>query len=255
MHRLSFVIFFTIFLMGLWPNRILAQKNEADLTAFLLNGADCVVSGSNRSYSRLYTQTQPVAINRQIFDRLFSMRAYKDGGYSTLTCRASSQNFSIVDLQLGVSDDSAQSGANMTVNIYQGGNLRHTYNSVRAGTLINVVLDLNNPEIATNPDSFAIEIFDCNAGSPDRSCYLQFVEARLYPTGSFTSFSSTSNTTNNQSPDTTLPSNQPSSSGSSRQDTGSSPEPNSSREDAPSSSSGNGILNRVINEVLDDIFN
>lgn len=241
-------------LLGFLPQRAFAQRNEADLTAFLLNGADCVISGSNNNRSRLYTETKPVAINRQIFDRLFSMGSANRGGNSTLACRANSQEYSIVDLRMGVTDNSAQSGATMTVNVYQGGNLKHTYNNVQAGTMVSVVLDLDDPEIASNPNSFAVEIFDCNAGSPDGACYLQFVEARLYPSGSFTSFSTPDDeVTTPQSTSVTPTSSQPQTS-SSRQDN-SPPEPTSSREDAPSTSSGGGILDRVLTDILEDIFN
>ncbi|MEN8443874.1 MAG: hypothetical protein ABG776_02555 [Cyanobacteria bacterium J06555_13] len=177
-------------LTGLLSQSSLAQRNDADLTAFLLNGADCVVSASEYGYDRLNTETEPVSINHQVFERLFSIGASDDGGSASISCRANSRDFGLVDLRMGVTDGSAQSGANMTINVYQGGNLRHTYKDVQAGSLISVLFDLNAPEIANNPDSFAVEIFNCtdinNAGN---RCNLQFVEARLYPAGSINSFS------------------------------------------------------------------
>lgn len=241
---MSFLMVFT--------KQAFAQRNEADLTAFLLNSADCVLSGSSNR-SRLYDDVAPVSINRQVFDRLFAMGARYEGGNSTISCRANSQKFGLVDLQMGMHDNSARSEATMTVNVYQGGNLKHTYNSVQAGTLINVVLDLNDPEVANNPDSFAVEIFDCNAGSPDYQCYLQFVEARLYPVGSYTG-SPGSNNTPSQSSSSIPTADQPQTSPpSSRQDT-TRRSPSSSREDAPSSSSGS-FLDDIITDIIEDIFN
>lgn len=237
------------------PHSSFAQRDPADLTAFLLDGADCVLSGSSSS-SRLYTEVKPLSIDRQVFDRLFSMRARASGGSSTITCRADPQKFSVIDLQMGVHDDSARYGTNMVVNVYQGGNLRHTYNNVQAGTIINTVLDLNDSEIPRNSNSFAVEIFNCQTSD---HCYLQFVEARLYPQGDTVSFRSSETTTssaeNSQSSDILIDrtATQPIESvpnTSTRRDP-STPEPESSRQDP---NSGNGILTNILERVLDSIF-
>lgn len=172
--------------IGFFARYGLAQRNDADLTAALLTGAECVVSGSSNYYSELNTDTASVAISYQVFKRLFSLRSINEGGDSTLSCRASNQEFSTVDLRIGVTDGNAEYGTSMTINVYQGGNLKHTYRAVQAGTMISVLIDLSDPR-SNNPESFAIQIFDCNGS---RHCYLQFIEATLHPAGPVTSFSS-----------------------------------------------------------------
>lgn len=177
-------------LIALLSREGLSQRNDADLTAFLLNGADCVVSSSSRYHSDLDTEADSMPIGNQVFTRLFSLSSDNEGENSTLACRASNQEFSTASLQMGIDDNSVQSGTIMTINIYQGGNLKHTYRSVEAGRMISVLLDLNDPQVPNNPDSFAVEIFDCQAASPRHACYLQFTEATLYPSGSVTSLGS-----------------------------------------------------------------
>jgi hypothetical protein len=213
-----------------------AQKNDADLSSILLEGGDCVVSGSG-SRSRLYDEVSVVSINRQVFDRIFSIGAYKDGNFVTLSCRADPAEYGLVDLQMGVTDNAVRNEANLTVNIYQGGNLIHTFSNMRAGSIATVVLDLNNPDVLSNPDAFAVEM-TCYARSSD--CYLQFIEARLYPAGEYTSFSE-------RDPSSDSSSKFPTDDGIQR--------PTSDREDAiPNEETGSSTLGEL-DDILNDINN
>ena len=248
-------------LMWHLPQHVLAQRSDADLTASLLDGADCLASSSDASwsYNTIHTESEPVAINRQIFDRRLSIGADHDGGNTSLSCRVNSRDFSTVDLQMGITDASAQYAVSMTVNIYQGGNLKHTYNNVQAGTMINVLLDLQDPSIPSNQNSFAVEILDCSS-SGSSGCYLQFVEARLYPNDSFTSFSDNSETIESNSP-TNSSVNQPTTNTVPNQSQ-SSPQPTSSRQNAPSPASTSrqdpspldGVVDSFVDRLLDAIF-
>ncbi|MEO0646379.1 MAG: hypothetical protein AAFZ17_09545 [Cyanobacteria bacterium J06650_10] len=266
--RLSTAVACSLSALSFLSTSASAQRNEADLTEYLLDAADCITSGSS-SASRLYDELSTTSINRQVYDRLFSVSSWHDGGNTTISCRANSEEFSIVDLQMGVSDNSAQYGRNMTVNVYQGGNLRHTYNDVQAGTMISVVLDLNDSQIPRNANSFAVEIFNCQGRN---QCHLQFVEARLHPNGNVTYFSpdevapeSIENPGSFSTPAERRPTaGQGSSSqtNSSRQDTSSTETTSSRQETSPSEPTStrqdpnpvSGILTNVVERFIDELF-
>lgn len=256
LSQLGIAITCFLYTIGFSTGSSLAQRSPADLTAYLLDAADCIVSGSNSSYSRLYDEISTTAIDRQVYDRLFSISSYFNGGNTTITCRADSEEFRTVDLQMGVSDNSAQYGSNMTINIYQGGHLKHTYNDVQSGTMINALLDLDDPQVPRNANSFAVEIFNCQGR---RQCYLQFVEARLHPNGNVTTFPSNEvmpeslegpqNSGSLVERTTTEQIGRPQTN-SSRQDT-SPVEPASSRRDSNPTS---GIITNVVERLIDELF-
>ncbi|MBD1910707.1 MULTISPECIES: hypothetical protein [unclassified Leptolyngbya] len=159
------------------------QETSTNLTPSLFEAADCQISGSTNE-SQIYDQTTLVSINRQIFDRLFAIGTYDNANFVTLSCRADASRYSLVGLQMGIDDNAARENVNLTIDVYQGGNLRQTYRNLRAGSTANVVLDLADPAVPTNPNNFAVEM-TCH--TQRANCYLQFLEARLYPIDSATS--------------------------------------------------------------------
>lgn len=177
----AFTIASLSILLGAFPGQ--SQRDNTDLSATLLDGADCVFYTSS-VMAELYTDAAQVSINRIVYDRIFSMEASSSNHSSTLSCRVDSDRFSAVDLQMGVSDAAIRNGTSMTVSLYQGGNLRHTYANMQAGSMVEVLLDLNDQGISRHANSFAIEITNCNYSFGH--CYLQFIEARLLPAPSIT---------------------------------------------------------------------
>ena len=205
----------------------------------LLSGADCVVSGSE-TWSRLYDEENNVSIGHQLFSSQFYMTA-QDSEQVMLTCVASSERFSVLSLQMGVSDNDVRTEAQMTVNIYQSGSVRHTYGAVVPGTLLTTVLDLTDLEV-TNPQNFAIEILCDNALYRNLPCALYFPEATLYPNGQFTSLGSESADVGGPPQEQGI------------EVVNNAPEPTSSRQDAPSSNGGDDIINNLIDNIFDAIF-
>lgn len=161
-----------------------AQRSDADLSSNLLEGADCVVSGTT-SYSYLIDDIEQVSIGRQVFDRLFFIRTIDGGNSVTLSCRADSGRYSLLDLQIGITDDSVKDGINVTIDVFQGGTLRYTYSDVQPGSMISTVLDLNDSAVSTDPSNVAIEM-TCHANR-SAVCKLQFITAKLYPSSNYTS--------------------------------------------------------------------
>lgn len=161
------------------PNPVEVPPQDVNLSTppSLLEAADCQIAGSTNE-SQILNQPSLVSINRQVFDRQFALGTYDNANFVTLSCRADANRFSSVDLQMGVDDNAVRDNVNLTVDVYQGGNLRQTYRNMRAGSIANVVLDLADPEVPTNSNNFAIEV-TCH--TQRANCNLQFLEARLYP--------------------------------------------------------------------------
>lgn len=162
------------------PNPLEVQTQDVNTLSnppSLLEAADCQIAGSTNE-SQILNQPSLVSINRQVFDRQFAIGTYDNANFVTLSCRADANRFSSVDLQMGVDDNAVRDNVNLTVDVYQGGNLRQTYRNMRAGSIANVVLDLADPEVPTNSNNFAIEV-TCH--TQRANCNLQFLEARLYP--------------------------------------------------------------------------
>ncbi|MEN8443875.1 MAG: hypothetical protein ABG776_02560 [Cyanobacteria bacterium J06555_13] len=171
-------------IVSLLPQQLHAQRSD-DFSDFLLNGATCVVSGPNSNYSRIFSTQEAVSINRQAFNREFSIGATQRGD-TLLSCNVDTDQFGLVSLQMGAGDESVATEAVMRIGVYHGGNLRHTYNSVQAGSnMVNVLLDLEDPAVASNPGSFSIEV-SCRAYG-NQVCYLHFIEAKLHPASGFAS--------------------------------------------------------------------
>ena len=151
-------------LIGTLPHQMLAQSVEgrddgSDHRDFLLSRANCLKTSSNSNY-RLSNKTESVSINRQIYTSFFAVGAPGRSGNSSLSCSVDPADFGTLDLQIGVDDESVSNEARMTVNIYQGSNLKYRYDNVRGGTLINVLLVLDGPEVSGGQSNFAIEISD-----------------------------------------------------------------------------------------------
>ena len=186
LFRLGTAPFLALFFAGALALPVYSQRNQPDFTSTLLDGSNCVVSGTS-TLRGVDNDVEQVSINRQVFERLFSIYVYEDHRI-TLSCRIDTESYALADLQMGVTDNSAQYGAvNLTVDVYQGGNLKYTY-SMRAGSIVNTVLDLNDPEVPRNSGSIAIEMKCSRNARLSGFCHLQFIEARLYPTGDRVSF-------------------------------------------------------------------
>lgn len=182
--KTAFAISSLSILLGAFPGQ--SQRSDADLTETLLDGADCVVSGSN-GWSELDSDNDPISINRQVYNPLFYMRVEEEG-FTTLSCRVDPERFSVLNLEFGVDDDSAWKAVRMTVNIYQGGELKHTYADMQAGSIARTILALDDSAISQSPNNIAIEITDCDAQTGlfyERNCALQVTEARLLPTSTY----------------------------------------------------------------------
>jgi hypothetical protein len=166
-----------------------AQREGADLSALLTDGARCVTSQSDSS-GGLDQEKYETSINRQFYESQFSVSAYR-GEYIIFSCQTDPELYSTLSLQMGASDDSVQDEVNMTVNVYQSGNIVDTYHNVQAGTLITTVLDLQRTDLP-NPENIAVEML-CQAMMTAYSyCHLRFVEAQLFPTGNRTPLSNQS---------------------------------------------------------------
>ncbi|MGD1900299.1 MAG: hypothetical protein ACFB16_25595 [Phormidesmis sp.] len=259
-NRLAIGLIATLPLLGLLPQPIQAQSTQgrvegSDHSDFLLSGANCVVSGNNSNYSRIFDQTESVSISRQVYTSQFAVEAQE---YSSLSCSVDPNEFGILDLQIGVNDDKTSRDSRMTVNVYQGSNLAYRYDDVRGGTLISVLLELDGAAVSGGQSNFAIEMTNCQGRG---ACRLEFTKAQLlpgagfassspavYPSGPVTAPSST--VPENVVPANTVPANTVSEPSSSRQDVSS----NSSRQDSPSSGSGSGIGERIIERAVDGIF-
>ncbi|MGJ5673173.1 MAG: hypothetical protein ACR9NN_06095 [Nostochopsis sp.] len=149
-----------------------SQRSSADNSASLYTGAECITARDR--FSGIRNDSTNVSISRQLYTSSMSMRASASSNKSTvLTCKADPKKFSTLKLQMGVSDDSR--GELMTMNIYQGGNLQHTYKNIGPGKLINTVLDLEDRNI-TKPENITIELL-CETGR----CVVYFLEAQLLP--------------------------------------------------------------------------
>ncbi|NEO85695.1 MAG: hypothetical protein F6J87_15805 [Spirulina sp. SIO3F2] len=169
-----------------------AQREGADLSSALLEDANCVTSVSRSAGRPMYVRKELVPINRQVFEQQFSLHSYHDGNRVTLTCKIDNERYDILDLEMGVSDNSEEHNAEMTVNVYQGGIVIHTYANMQAGSMANVILDLNTDEIPSDPSNIAVEVICHNSVNYDPTCDLHVVTARLYPTDQYSSQDSSS---------------------------------------------------------------
>jgi hypothetical protein len=122
-----------------------------------------------------------VSIGRQLYEAQFNLQAMGDH-LVTLTCRIDSTRYATLRLQMGSSDNSVDREEDMTINIYQSGNIVGSYNDITAGKLVTAVIDLQDPNLP-NPENIAIEML-CSNDTPNivyYHCFLNFVEAQLYP--------------------------------------------------------------------------
>lgn len=206
------------------------RQEGAELTFNLLEGADCVVSGSATT-SFMRDSTEVVSVNNQVYDSSFFVQASR-GNRVTLSCRID-EIHGLLDLELGVPDNIQRYDSVMAVNIYQGGNVIYNYRNLRAGSKIVSVLNLEDPEILSNPNSIAVELI-CSSGY---RCQLHAIEATLYPASNTTSFSNpTLSSDSSSAPDDNQESNRP--------------WPGSTRTDA---SPEGGILDSITDQVEETI--
>ena len=144
----------------------------------LLDGAQCTHTSSRSRYDRLRTGASMVSVNRRPYESQFymSIRATYN---AAITCLADARTYPLATLQMGVPDDDAAHATLATVNVYQRGNIIHSYANVVPGSLIDTPLSLGNGE------DFAVEIICHRAGSSGKnsSCNLHFLEAKLYSAG------------------------------------------------------------------------
>lgn len=154
----------------------LAQRNPADLTALLVEGANCVVSGSE-TWSRLYEESGSVSVAKQLLTSEFYLTA-QENEFVLLTCGADSSRFDTLSLNIGISDTPVETL--MTINIYHSGNVVHTYSNVGPGNQMDTLLDLQSAELA-NPQSVAIEMLCHDARARNFPCALHFIDATLHP--------------------------------------------------------------------------
>lgn len=248
LNRLKVSLIIALPIVGLLPLQTLGQGvssrvEGSDHSDFLLSSADCVMTSSNSNY-RLSERTESVPISRQIYTSLFALASPNQSGSSTLSCSVDPIEFGTLDLQVGVNDESIANDARMTVNIYQGSNLKYRYANVQGGTLIDALLVLDGAEVSAGRSNFAIEISNCQSR---RACQLEFTKAQLLPSDGFASTSGP--TVYPSAPATSSPNTVPSESTSSRQDDTSS----SSRQDS-SPGPGSSIQERIIDRAIDGIF-
>ena len=170
----------------------IAQRVEPQTSERLREAARCLVTGSTSSSGFWDQEDYDIPIGRQIYTGQFALITNNDDQV-TLTCRANPERHATLRLQMGSSDNSVQRGENMKIVLYQSGNVISSYENVAAGDLITTVVDLQNPDFP-NPENIAIEM-QCSNNSHlgNVYCYLNFVEANLYLTNSYTSGSNADN--------------------------------------------------------------
>ncbi|MEO0646378.1 MAG: hypothetical protein AAFZ17_09540 [Cyanobacteria bacterium J06650_10] len=259
LSRFNFSLVLSLPIIGLLPLQTMAQRVEGrtegfDHSNFLLTGANCVVSGDNSNYSRIFDRTESVPIGRQVYTSQFAVEASE---YSSLNCGVDPQEFGTLDLQIGVNDNKISRDSRMTVNIYQGSNLAYRYDNVRGGTLINVLLELDGAAVSGGQSNFSVEMSNCQGSGP---CRLEFTKAQLLPSDGFATSGPAVYPTS--SPSTTAPSNSApvdSAPVNTVPESNSSGQDNSSRQDSsPGSGGGSGIgeriIDRTVDRVLDSIF-
>ncbi|TFI55923.1 hypothetical protein BLD44_000865 [Mastigocladus laminosus UU774] len=173
LRLLTIGTFFTALYLGINTSPASSQRSSTDNSASLYKGATCTTS---KSSGRIKTDSTNVSVSRQLYTSSMSMYTARNK-FIMLTCKADPNKFSTLKLQMGVSDDDSKQLSLMTVNIYQGGNLQHTYKDIGPGKLINTVLDLQNRNI-TKPENIAIELL-CEKANP--YCTVYFFEAQLLP--------------------------------------------------------------------------
>ncbi len=153
----------------------------------LLDGAQCTYNTSRSTYDRLSTGSSLVAVNRRPYESQFFMpiRATYE---AALTCLADSSTFPLLVLQMGVPDEDAARDSLATVNVYQSGNIIHSYDNIVPGSLINTTLILGNGE------DFSVELICHRSGPGGKSsnCNLHFLEAKLHTGGGSSTHSSPS---------------------------------------------------------------
>ena len=187
-------VFITLSLTGLLVSNIPAVgqprpepqgRVDSSVDMPLLDGAQCTHTSSRSRYDRLRTGASIVSVNRRPYESQFymSIRATYN---AAITCLADARTYPLATLQMGVPDDDAAHATLATVNIYQRGNVIHSYANVVPGSLIDTPLSLGNGE------DFAVEIICHRAGSSGKnsSCNLHFLEAKLYGAGSGSTYGS-----------------------------------------------------------------
>ena len=160
-----------------------AQRGYPELSAFLLDGANCRTSTSdgNTNYNNLKVEEgMEVVIGRILYPRPFLLFAEREN-HIALACDINTEQFDVLQLQLGVADDEVQRDSLMTVNIYQGGTIVQTYGGIEDGAVIDTTVDLSNADVS-RPGSVSIELECLSTRSSSISCRLFALEAQLFPT-------------------------------------------------------------------------
>lgn len=149
-----------------------AQRADADLTARLLSGANCVSTGSD-GHSHLEQKVENISVGRQLYTSVFLMRTWK-GNSVMLTCKVDPKKFSTLDLKFGVSDGAMELNPVFTINIYQAGNKKATFNNVTPGRLMDYAIDLEQS------GNVALEII-CERANGSGYASVHFFDAQLLP--------------------------------------------------------------------------
>ena len=160
-----------------------AQRGYPELSAFLLDGANCRTSTShgNSNYNNIKVEEgMEVIVGRILYPTPFLLFAWREN-YISLACDINTEQFDVLQLQLGVADDEVQRDSLMTVNIYQGGTIVQTYGGIEAGAVIDTTVDLSNADVS-RPGSVSIELECLSTRSSSISCRLFALEAQLFPT-------------------------------------------------------------------------
>ena len=160
-----------------------AQRGYPELSAFLLDGANCrtTTSDGNTNYNNLKVEEgMEVVIGRILYPTPFLLFAEREN-HIALACDINTEQFDVLQLQLGVADNEVQRESLMTVNIYQGGTVIQTYGGIEAGKVIDTTVDLSNTDVS-RPGSVSIELECLSATNRSAPCRLFALEAQLFPT-------------------------------------------------------------------------
>lgn len=157
------------------------RPEGSQLEAPLLQAAQCISSNTHRyDVKTLYTDGLTVPVNKRPYNSVFRLSSPTKSS-TTIACIADSEKYEALILRMGMSDADVGKNPLATVNIYQGDNLKYSYNNVVSGSLLetNLLLDVGQ-------ENFAIELVCQRYGRTDNyvnRCNLHFLEAKFYITG------------------------------------------------------------------------